>query len=52
MGQVLKIISLQYLKKEGRDEVGFLHADKLQSFQQVGVINFGGHGHSCPKYSK
>ena len=27
--------SLQYLKKEVRDEVGFLHADKHQSFLQV-----------------
>ena len=25
------VISLQYLKKEGRDEVDFLHADKHQT---------------------
>ena len=28
-------MSLQYLKKEVRDEVGFLHTDKHQSFLQV-----------------
>ena len=28
-------ISLQYLKKEVRDEVGFLHVDKHQSFLQT-----------------
>ena len=29
------VMSLQYLKKEVRDEVDFLHADKHQSFLQV-----------------
>ena len=29
-------MSLQYLKNEVRDEVDFLHADKYQSFLQVG----------------
>ena len=29
-------MSSQYLKKEVRDEVDFLHADKHQSFLQVG----------------
>ena len=28
-------LSIQYLKKEVRDEVDFLHADKHQSFLQV-----------------
>ena len=28
-------MSLQYLKKEVRDEVTFLHVDKHQSFLQV-----------------
>ena len=28
-------MSLQYLKKEVRDEVDFLHADKYQNFPQV-----------------
>ena len=28
-------MSLQYLKKEVRDEVGFLHVDKHQSFLQT-----------------
>ena len=27
--------SLQYLKKEMRDEVDFLHADKQESFRQI-----------------
>ena len=31
-------MSLQYLKKEVRDEVDFLHADKRQSFLQVDLI--------------
>ena len=29
------VISLQYLRKEVRDEVDFLHADKHQSFLEV-----------------
>ena len=29
------VVSLQYLKKEVRDEVKFLHVDKNQSFLQV-----------------
>ena len=29
------VMFLQYLKKEVRDEVDFLHADKHQSFLQV-----------------
>ena len=45
-------ISLQYLKKEGRNEVDFLHAEKHQTFLQVDTINFGGHGQSCTKYPK
>ena len=32
-------VSLQYLKKEVRDDVDFLHADKHQSFLQVGLNN-------------
>ena len=35
-------ISLQYIKKEGRDEDGFWHGDKHQTFLRVGIINFGG----------
>ena len=34
-------ISLQYLKKEVRDEVDFLHADKHQSFLQVDFNTLG-----------
>ena len=29
------LMSLQYLEKEGRDEVDFSHADKHQNFLQV-----------------
>ena len=29
------VMSLQYLQKEVRDELDFLHVDKHQSFQQV-----------------
>ena len=35
-------ISLKYLKKQGRDEVGFCHADKHETFVQVCIINFVG----------
>ena len=34
-------MSLQYLKKELRDEVDFLDADKHQSFLQVDFNTFG-----------
>ena len=44
-------ISLQYLKKEGRHEVDFLHGDK-QTFLQLDTINIVEYCHSRPKYSK
>ena len=34
-------MSLQYLKKEVKDEVDFLHADKHQSFLQVDFNTLG-----------
>ena len=34
-------MSLQYLIKEVRDEVDFLHVDKLQSFQQADFNTLG-----------
>ena len=34
-------MSLQYLKKEVRDEVNFLDAEKHQSFRQVDFNTFG-----------
>ena len=34
-------MSLQYLKKEVRDEVNFLHANKHQSFLQVEFNTLG-----------
>ena len=42
------VISLQYLKKEGKDEIDFLHADKYQTILQVDTINLGGHGQPLP----
>ena len=35
-----------------RDGVYFLHADKYQSFVQVGIIILDGSGQTCPKYPK
>ena len=34
-------MSSQYLKEELKDEVGFLHADKHQSFLQVNLNTLG-----------
>ena len=51
------VISLQYLEKEGRDEVDCMHADKHQTILQFDTINLSGHGQACPntinsKFSK
>ena len=35
------VMSLQFLKKEARDDVNFLHAEKHQSFLQVGFNTLG-----------
>ena len=32
--------SLQHLKKEGRDDPDYLHADKHQSFLQIDILSF------------
>ena len=61
-------MSLQYLKKQVREEVDFLYADKHQSFLQVDYNNLGikvlykvilfdmiiidGHDQAFSKYSK
>ena len=37
--QSFEIASLQYLQKEVKDKVDFLHADKQQSFLQVDFSN-------------
>ena len=34
------VMSLQYLNKEVRDEVDFLHADKHHSFLQVDITTW------------
>ena len=36
--RLFKITSLQYLKKEVSDEVDILHADKHESFLQIGIL--------------
>ena len=46
------VISLQYLEKEGRYEVDFLHADKHQTILQVNTINLGGRCQACSNYPK
>ena len=43
-------ISLQYLKKEVKNGVHFLHADSFYKFLQVGIIVFDGSGQTCPKH--
>ena len=37
--QITQNISLQYLKKEVRDEVDILHADKHESLPQIDTID-------------
>ena len=44
-------ISLQYLKKEVKDVVHFLHFDKRQSFYKL-TLSFDGSDQACPKYPK
>ena len=46
------VISLQYIKKEGKDEVDFLHVDEHQAIHQADTINLGGYSQSCPVYPK
>ena len=46
------VMSLQYLRKEGRGEVDFSHIDKHQTILQVDTINLGGHGEACPDHPK
>ena len=50
--KMASLISLQYLKKEGRDEVDFFHADKHQTILQVDAINLDGLGPACSNYSR
>ena len=46
------VISLQYLTKEGREEVDFLHADKHKTFLQVDTADLSRHGQAWQNYSK
>ena len=45
-------MSLQYLKKDVRDEVDFLHADKHQSLLKGDTIITDGHDQSFSKHLK
>ena len=45
-------ISLQYLKKQGSDEVDFLHADKHESFLLIDTLIFDGDAQASPKFPK
>ena len=45
-------ISLQYLKKQGSDEVDFLHADKHESFLLIDILIFDGDAQASPKFPK
>ena len=45
-------LSLQYHKKEVRDEVDILHANKYESFLQVDTMIFDGNGQAFPKFPK
>ena len=43
---------MQYLQKEGNDEVYFWHADKQQSFLQFDTVILGVLSQPCQKYPK
>ena len=45
-------ISVQYLKKNVKDEVDFLSADKHQRCLQIDVIILGVCGQACPNLLK
>ena len=45
-------LSLQYLKKELRDKVDFLHADKRENFLQIDTMIFNENGQVFPKFWK
>ena len=45
-------VSLQDLKKEDSDEVDILHADKHESFPQIGTMIFDEDSQAFPKFRK
>ena len=45
-------ISLQHLRKKVSDEIDFLHADKGESYLQIGTMIFDGDGQASPKFPK
>ena len=45
-------LSLQYVKKKGKNRVDFLPADKHQRFLQIDAIILGVCGQACPIYPK
>ena len=44
------VISLKYLKNEISNDVGFLHADKHESFLQIHIMILDGDGQAFPKF--
>ena len=46
------VMSLQYLKKEVRNEVNFLDTGKHQIIIQIDTIIFGLCDQTCPNYPK
>ena len=48
----LQNLPMQYLNREGSDELDFLHGDKHQTFLKVDTINFDGYIDLCPKKIK
>lgn len=42
------VISLQYLKIEGRDEIDILHTNNHQTILQVDNTNLGRNDYPCP----
>lgn len=47
--QVAGFFKVYYFKKEGRDQIDFLHVHKHQIFLQINSLVFGGHGSDMPK---
>ena len=45
-------ISLKYIKQEVRDEVDFLHVDKLENFLWIDTMMFDRNGEAFPKFPK
>ena len=44
------VISWQFLKKKGRDEVHVLHVNQHHTILKTDIINLRGHCRTCSKY--